>query len=408
MATLGDSMAKVPLRLDVLNLPAKHKDLLVQALTELQANSFWQDKSSFFQLGGIHGWPNALYDDVAPLIPGQDRPDTNGRKTRGYCTHASELFPTWHRAYLLALEKALTDSAKRIAVRYPAQERAEYIAAAQELRLPYWDWLNYATVEQRQPSFLWKSLITINTPSGMATVNNPFKKFTFPDAKGLNINPVGVNPSVRLGASTGREKSDWLHNNLRLSSGGIPDLKKMKASMLETKYGPGDWNLVSNKARNESLAQEAADTARVGAEAYQLSHEIMHDQIHVLVGGFGHADTKWPTGHMTNPQTAGFDPIFWLHHCNVDRIIAEWQMVHRDVWLPSPDPARSGMITDQTELRPFYHPNPGQNGQKRFFTSGDVRWTWQGPYPYAYDLTDTEAARKMRPQIDALMPPAVI
>lgn len=62
-------------------------------------------RSSFFQLGGIHGWPNALYDDVAPLIPGQDRPDTNGRKTRGYCTHASELFPTWHRAYLLALEK---------------------------------------------------------------------------------------------------------------------------------------------------------------------------------------------------------------------------------------------------------------------------------------------------------------
>lgn len=38
--------------------------------------------------------------------------------------------------------QALTDSAKRFAAQYPAGAIGDaYVAAAQELRLPYWDWL---------------------------------------------------------------------------------------------------------------------------------------------------------------------------------------------------------------------------------------------------------------------------
>ena len=38
-----------------------------------------------------------------------------------------------------------------------------------------------------------------------------------------------------------------------------------------------------------------------------------HNDIHVAVGGF-----------MGNPDTAALDPIFWLHHCNIDRLWAVW------------------------------------------------------------------------------------
>ena len=41
-----------------------------------------------------------------------------------------------------------------------------------------------------------------------------------------------------------------------------------------------------------------------------------HDSVHVLVGGNG--------GLMIDPDTAAQDPIFWLHHCNVDRLWEVW------------------------------------------------------------------------------------
>ncbi|KAI9765696.1 MAG: hypothetical protein M1839_005401 [Geoglossum umbratile] len=28
---------------------------------------------------------------------------------------------------------------------------------------------------------------------------------------------------------------------------------------------------------------------------------------------------------MSHPEVAGFDPVFWLHHANIDRILAIWQ-----------------------------------------------------------------------------------
>ncbi len=41
-----------------------------------------------------------------------------------------------------------------------------------------------------------------------------------------------------------------------------------------------------------------------------------HNNAHNLVGGAG--------GHMSDGMSP-LDPIFWLHHCNVDRLWAEWQ-----------------------------------------------------------------------------------
>ena len=40
-----------------------------------------------------------------------------------------------------------------------------------------------------------------------------------------------------------------------------------------------------------------------------------HDVIHVIVGGAG-----W----MSDPNLAARDPIFWLHHCNIDRLWNRW------------------------------------------------------------------------------------
>jgi tyrosinase len=50
---------------------------------------------------------------------------------------------------------------------------------------------------------------------------------------------------------------------------------------------------------------------------FSPSLENPHGGLHVWVGGSG--------GDMSRVPIAAYDPIFWFHHCNVDRIWWEWQ-----------------------------------------------------------------------------------
>ena len=56
------------------------------------------------------------------------------------------------------------------------------------------------------------------------------------------------------------------------------------------------------------------------------SLEGLHNTIHNTAGG--PAVHGIPAGHMSVLSTAAFDPVFWLHHCNVDRLFAMWQAVY--------------------------------------------------------------------------------
>jgi hypothetical protein len=41
---------------------------------------------------------------------------------------------------------------------------------------------------------------------------------------------------------------------------------------------------------------------------------------------------------------SGFDPIFFLHHCNVDRLLSLWSAVNPGVWV-SRGPSEAGSFT---------------------------------------------------------------
>ena len=44
---------------------------------------------------------------------------------------------------------------------------------------------------------------------------------------------------------------------------------------------------------------------------------LPHNRVHTRIGG--------QTGFMSDPATAALDPIFWLHHCNIDRLWEVWR-----------------------------------------------------------------------------------
>lgn len=60
-----------------------------------------------------------------------------------------------------------------------------------------------------------------------------------------------------------------------------------------------------------------------------------HNDIHIAVGGvIGTAN-----GAMADVPTAAFDPVFWVHHTNIDRLWAEWSCMPGKGWGPLPSDA---------------------------------------------------------------------
>ncbi|KAF3933028.1 Tyrosinase [Dactylellina cionopaga] len=70
--------------------------------------------------------------------------------------------------------------------------------------------------------------------------------------------------------------------------------------------------------------------------------ESIHNDVHSEIGGNG--------GHMSYLTYSAFDPIFWLHHNNIDRLLAIWQAANPGQVLKS----ANGVVT-------FARPNPGQD-----------------------------------------------
>jgi tyrosinase len=56
---------------------------------------------------------------------------------------------------------------------------------------------------------------------------------------------------------------------------------------------------------------------------FQTQLESIHDGVHVWVGGT-----------MGDINTAAYDPVFWAHHCMIDRLWYLWQLRHPRAQLP--------------------------------------------------------------------------
>ena len=76
-----------------------------------------------------------------------------------------------------------------------------------------------------------------------------------------------------------------------------------------------------------------SNTESAGVTNEHIALEDPHNQIHLAVGGFDldgfqSGLIKGANGDMGENETAGFDPIFFFHHCNVDRVFWIWQQKH--------------------------------------------------------------------------------
>src|SRR6185503_18384924 len=91
-----------------------------------------------------------------------------------------------------------------------------------------------------------------------------------------------------------------------------------------------------------------------------------HGVVHGAVGG-----------NMTGFNFAGLDPIFWLHHCNIDRLWEAWMnapgrtMVREARWLEGPLPLRFVMPRPDGSAQQFI-PRDTLKGGSLYPTYDDI------------------------------------
>ncbi|KAF9005143.1 tyrosinase [Cyathus striatus] len=357
-----------PNRLEINDFVRQEKQfsLYIQALQKIYSRD-QSETLSFFQVGGIHGVPYVPWNDSTGPKPLDPR-----RQWGGYCVHGSVLFPTWHRPYMLLYEQILNQAAREIAEEYTVDTNAWKEAAA-NLRQPYWDWAQN-TVPPAEVISLQQ--VPIITPDGKKTmVDNPLFRYRF--------HPVD--------SSFGRPYSQW-STTLRFptsrTSSATSDINRMRSVLrsAQSTITTATFNMLTRVTTWPAFSSHTVGDG--GSTSNSL--EAIHDNIHGYVGG---------GGHMSDPAVAAFDPIFFLHHCNVDRLLSLWSAINPGVWVSAGD-SEDGSFTMSAEnpvdadtpLTPFW------SNQTGFWASAGVTDTTKLGYSYpefnGIDMGDTNTMKQ--------------
>ncbi|OCL03657.1 Di-copper centre-containing protein, partial [Glonium stellatum] len=319
--------------------------LYLEGLAKFQSTPMTEPKS-YFQIAGIHGlpyttWPNFSWN--------KDIPKVSGQSALGFCTHTSILFLTWHRPYLALFEATLYKHVNDIAngINAPSAEKAKYIAAAKDFRMPYWDW-----ARKDVPIFPREALNNENSTNGppsSASIHakyNPLFQAPFQSSV-----PPGIARGYPTTVRYPRERDPQTTLNTVLARFYKEPGKFINATLIPERnltervayillayqrYGSMSNN-VFRSANNDDKTNRAGTWGSV---------EDIHNAVHGLTGG---------GGHMSDPQVAAFDPIFWLHHTNIDRLFSIWQALHED------DKKEETYVTKQTSYDGSYTVRAGDD-----------------------------------------------
>jgi tyrosinase-like protein len=181
------------------------------------------------------------------------------------CQHGSWFFLPWHRIYIWYFEHI---------VRAVVLEDG----GPDDWALPYW---NYT-----------------DGPPGSAALPPAFRAETVPDG---TPNPLFVPDGNREPAVN--------------AGGALPGIVTSTTQALRsTSFSPGFGGLPRGPVHF--------------ANPHGLLESQPHDNIHVVVGG-DVTRVGCNEGWMTDPNCAALDPIFYLHHANIDRLWAKW-LAQRD------------------------------------------------------------------------------
>jgi tyrosinase len=176
--------------------------------------------------------------------------------------HRGPAFFPWHRQALRELELSL------------CAIQTQYFPNDAPVGIPYWRW-NFDVAN-------WRTAPIWNRIGGNGDPNNGYL---------INTGPfVGWTSTILKKDGTFRDRPGIVRRFT--ASGNMPSW----GNTSNVTYDAAPWNEFS-----------------LSAASFRSFFEIKHNTVHTRVGG------------DMGPPTSPNDPVFWFHHCNVDRAWARWQ-----------------------------------------------------------------------------------
>jgi tyrosinase len=331
---------------------------------------------------GVHGRPFITWNNFpTPLV-----------NEAGFCPHGQTLFTTWHRPYLAIFEQAWYLNVQEVINTFPESQRQRWRNAANGLRMPYWDWaVAPPSGQDSTPSLIRDQRVTVTTPSGQQTIDNPLYKYSW----GSMPAEMGGMPWGNWPETLRRPVSNPTRSNNNEVAGLM---NQRRLNLRDRVYG-----IFFSGASAGDIGSSAIGVRTNQNGGNSDSLESIHDLVHVTVGGES-------GGHMYYLDTSSFDPIFWLHHCNIDRLFAMYQVVQPTLGntLVTPGNINRPMAqwnagepkNSYTPLKPF---TKNTNGD--YFTSEDIRNTRVLGYVYP-ETNGSPSANSVRATVNSLYGPS--
>lgn len=240
------------------------------------------DPLSWFYQAAIHGVTPEAIKEAA-----KDDPDVNEVSPEKWnqCPHEGENsanFLPWHRGYTYHFERIL---------RMHTED--------DKFSLPYW---NYDEASRAFPKAFGIKHLDGN-------INNDAEE---------NINPLYLESRDFYCATY----EHWSNPNFQ-------PLVELSTFAVDIRI-PMSTPVFFGATEQDGLAGGIYDT---DGSTRGLLESYPHDQIHRAIGGIVITpDGKDHPGAMATPPTAGFDPIFCIHHTNIDRLWAKWSCMPGKDW----------------------------------------------------------------------------
>lgn len=255
-------------RRNIYSLSVSERESFITAVLRLKASGVYD--------GFVRRHQQAMM--FATRSPGETNTQRNA-------AHMGPVFLPWHRRELRDLELALEAEVPGVA-------------------LPYWDWAADAALASPAGAQLWTSDFMGgdgNPAQGDRVTNGPFRDWS------AQITGAGGTFVTR--------SPPGLIRRLGRDPNGAPTLPRtshVNAARTETRYDAPPYNERSGQPPGQSASFRNRLEGWLTRQGDPLGPGL-HNRVHTWVGGdmlFG-----------TSPN----DPVFFLNHCNIDRIWAEWQ-----------------------------------------------------------------------------------
>jgi tyrosinase len=205
----------------------------------------------------------------------------------GNRAHRGPVFLPWHRLYLRRLEEAI-----------------QAVTGDDDFALPYWNWSADGALPaaQQRTAPIWSLL----GPSQGQVTQGPLAQFRVRLTQSVDDGRFYVGPPRPIWRDAGRGRPT------------LPDPADESATLADGSFDAPTWDEASDGFRNKLEGFQDP-----GGSPVPRPGPFMHNRVHV-----------WTGGDMA-PGSSPNDPIFFLNHCNVDRLWEAWLTQRGRTYLPS-------------------------------------------------------------------------